>query len=74
MELTRLNFVVGCRWNTAIIDALTNGCVEELKSSGVKRMRVVEVPGAFELPLACKKLLAMSHQPIDAVIGNFFYF
>jgi len=60
------------RWNKEIIDALTKGCVEELSACGVKNVRIVEVPGAYELPLACKRLIQQSQptsNPIDAVVA-----
>jgi len=70
LDGSKLNIIiVRTLWNKEIIDALTTGCIEELHQSGVKRVKVVEVPGAFELPLACKKLIASSQEPIDAVVA-----
>lgn len=46
------------RYNPDITSALLQSCVDELVSRGVasKCIKVIEVPGAFELPLACAKL------------------
>ena len=59
-------------WNVEIVDALVEGCVHELAACGVKHVRVVQVPGAFELPLAAKRLIAQSKataSPVDAVVA-----
>lgn len=53
----KLAIVVG-RFNSFIGDALLGGAMDALKRHGVKQenMTVVYVPGAFEIPLAVKKL------------------
>nr|GAT45812.1 MFS general substrate transporter [Mycena chlorophos] len=55
--------VVHARWNAEVIDALVKGCVEKLRASGVKESNIViqSVPGAYELPMACQKVIAGSH-------------
>jgi len=47
------------RWNTEITSALLNGAKETLLESGVQEdnIKVIHVPGAFELPVASKMLL-----------------
>ncbi|KAG9097451.1 hypothetical protein FRC06_007544 [Ceratobasidium sp. 370] len=54
--------IVHARWNKSIIDALVAGAVEKLKERGVKESNIViqSVPGSFELPLACSKVIAAS--------------
>jgi 6,7-dimethyl-8-ribityllumazine synthase len=47
--------VVRTEWNAAIVDQLETGCVNKLKESGMKKIRVITVPGAFEIPFAVKK-------------------
>ena len=48
--------VVVARWNSEITDGLLRGamqCFEEIFSS-IEHIKVFKVPGAFEVPLACK--------------------
>ncbi|CAK5277515.1 unnamed protein product, partial [Mycena citricolor] len=55
--------IVHARWNTAVIDALLAGAISKLKESGVKESNIIiqSVPGSFELPLACSRVIAGSH-------------
>ncbi|MFU8832022.1 MAG: 6,7-dimethyl-8-ribityllumazine synthase [Wenzhouxiangella sp.] len=57
------------RFNPAITDRLLDGCRTALAQAGVSDsdMRVVHVPGAWELPLACRQLARTGHY--DAVIA-----
>ena len=50
--------VVTSRYNNSITDSLERGALEVLKSAGAseRELDVLSVPGAFELPLAAKKL------------------
>lgn len=50
--------IVVARFNELICDQLLSGALETLHKHGVgaERIRVVRVPGAWELPLACQKL------------------
>ncbi|KAH9001116.1 dimethylribityllumazine synthase [Lactarius akahatsu] len=54
--------IVHARWNKSVIDALVSGAVAKLKESGVKEQNIVlqPVPGSFELPLACQRVIAGS--------------
>src|SRR5688572_19693827 len=47
--------IVRTEWNAAIVDALEKGCSEKLREAGLTNIRVVSVPGAFEIPFAVKK-------------------
>lgn len=47
--------IVRTEWNKAIVDELEKGCLEKLKEHKAKQIRVVTVPGAFEIPFAVKK-------------------
>ncbi|KAJ7578456.1 dimethylribityllumazine synthase [Mycena floridula] len=55
--------IVHARWNKTVIDALVTGAVDKLKASGVKESNIVieSVPGSFELPLACSRVISGSH-------------
>lgn len=46
--------IVRTEWNAAIVDELEKGCMSVLEREGVKDMRVVTVPGAFEIPFGIK--------------------
>lgn len=58
------------RFNSDITDSLLEGALTTLKEWRVKsaNIRVVRVPGAFEIPLACAKLLATRKKP-DAIVA-----
>lgn len=46
--------IVRTEWNAAIVDELEKGCVSALKDAGVKRWKVITVPGAFEIPFGIR--------------------
>lgn len=58
--------VVTARWNSDITYKLEASALKELERLGVKTAHAVRVPGAFEVPLACK---AMIDAGFDAVIA-----
>jgi len=60
--------VVAARFNHFVVDKLLAGAVETLTQAGISAqdMDIVRVPGAFELPLAARKLA--SSKDYDAVI------
>ena len=64
----RYTIAVG-RFNSFIVDRLLDGALDVLRRHGVmdKDITVVKVPGAFELPLVVKKLVA--DEDCDAVIA-----
>ncbi|KAL1762113.1 6,7-dimethyl-8-ribityllumazine synthase [Schizophyllum commune] len=55
--------IVHARWNAEIIANLLDGAVNKLKAAGVKEQNIVvqSVPGSFELPLACSRVIQGSH-------------
>ncbi|KAK7038144.1 6,7-dimethyl-8-ribityllumazine synthase [Favolaschia claudopus] len=55
--------IVHARWNVKVIEALVGGAVAKLKERGVKESNIIiqSVPGSFELPLACQRVIAGSH-------------
>lgn len=61
--------VVVARWNGEITENLLNGALRAFTRQGVAadRVQVVRVPGAFELPLAARKLAEGGQ--FDAVIA-----
>ena len=46
--------IVRTEWNAAIIDKLEQGCYRVLAEQGVEKIKVITVPGAFEIPFAIK--------------------
>ena len=51
--------IVATRWNEFIVDRLIEGALDGLRRHGVdeEHIRLVRVPGAFEIPVACKQLI-----------------
>ncbi|KAG6837254.1 hypothetical protein H0H93_012259 [Arthromyces matolae] len=64
--------IVHARWNKTIIDALLEGAIAKLKETGVKESNIViqSVPGSFELPLACSKIIAGGHVQAGSNIND----
>lgn len=52
--------IVATRFNDFIVDRLVGGAVDYLERHGLPadNMMLVRIPGAFELPLICRKLAA----------------
>ena len=46
--------IVRTEWNAAIVDALEKGCRETLTREGLKKIMIITVPGAFEIPFGIK--------------------
>jgi 6,7-dimethyl-8-ribityllumazine synthase len=61
--------IVAPRFNEFIVDRLVEGALSALRRHGVAdaNVRVVRVPGAFEIPVVCKQLAASGK--IDVVIA-----
>ncbi len=47
--------IVAAKFNQEIVDKLLEGALNELEGRG--SVEVVRVPGAFEIPLACRNLI-----------------
>jgi len=64
----RFGIVVG-RFNSFVVESLVDGAVDTLKRHGAteKDIEIVRVPGAYEIPLACKRLAASKQY--DAIIA-----
>jgi 6,7-dimethyl-8-ribityllumazine synthase len=60
--------VVG-RWNSFIGEHLLDGAIDALRRHGVDeaRITVVRAPGAFEIPLVCKKVAQRGQ--VDAIVA-----
>ncbi len=51
--------IVKTEWNAHVVSILEEGCKEVLEANNV-RYKVLEVPGAFEIPFAVKKFWCVS--------------
>ncbi|WP_261843560.1 6,7-dimethyl-8-ribityllumazine synthase [Aliamphritea ceti] len=62
------SIVVG-RFNSFVVESLLEGAIDTLKRHGVEagNIRVIRVPGAFEIPLAVQKVAAQKKD--DAIIA-----
>ena len=64
----KFSLVVG-RFNSAIVDGLESGAIDALRRHGVPEanITVVRVPGAYELPIAAKRVAQRGE--VDAIIA-----
>lgn len=64
----KYTLVVG-RFNEFVVESLVDGAVDTLKRHGVAEdnIRIVRVPGAFEIPLAVKRVAQQKRD--DAIIA-----
>ena len=46
--------LVKTEWNAAVVNELEKGCITELQKHGVKKIKTITAPGAFEIPFAIK--------------------
>jgi 6,7-dimethyl-8-ribityllumazine synthase len=60
--------VVG-RWNSFVVEHLLEGAIDTLRRHGVtdEQMKIVRVPGAFEIPLVCQRIAKVGGT--DAIIA-----
>ena len=54
--------IIRTEWNKDILDELEKGCHRILNKAGVKKVVVLEVPGAVEIPFAIKKYWDTTHK------------
>ncbi|GAA5833089.1 hypothetical protein JCM11251_006513 [Rhodosporidiobolus azoricus] len=64
--------IIHARWNESVIAPLVQGTIEKMLESGVKRENIVieTVPGSYELPMACSRLIAASQIQASANAGD----
>lgn len=54
--------IVASRYNARYVDGMLNAAVRELKRVGAK-VKVVRVPGAYEVPVVAAKLSSLGNKP-----------
>lgn len=61
--------IVASRFNDWVVSRLVSGAVDALRRHGIKssQIEVVQVPGAWEIPLACQAVA--KRKQVDAVIA-----
>ncbi len=61
--------IVLTRWNSFVVDNLLSGALEHLSANGIAEsdIAIVYCPGAFEIPLVCKKIARNGE--VDAIIA-----
>ena len=64
--------IVTSRYNARYVDAMLRAAGAELRRAGVSEVRIIRVPGAYEIPVAAKRLARVarpgSHAPLSAII------
>ena len=57
--------IIRTQWNPEIVNKLLEGCVAMLNQYGMKNYRIMEVPGAFEIPFAIKSFWDGYHNKFE---------
>ncbi|WP_455234197.1 6,7-dimethyl-8-ribityllumazine synthase [Thiogranum longum] len=67
---TRIALLVS-RFNSFIVESLLSGAIDTLKRHGAEEhdLHIVRVPGAFEMPLAAKRLAATQRYEAIVALG-----
>ena len=59
--------IIASRYNARYVDAMLAAAKRVLAKAGVKKVRVVRVPGAFEIPAVAARV-ALARPPCSAII------
>ncbi len=57
--------IVRTEWNAFIVDQLENACKKKLAEAGVRVVKVLTVPGAFEIPFCIKGYWEMKKDGVN---------
>jgi len=60
--------VIASCYNARYVDAMVRAAQAELKRAKARRIQVVRVPGAYEIPLAAASLARSTQPPLSAII------
>lgn len=63
--------IVAAKFNRDVVDRLVDGALEGFRKQGLEKAAIdlVRVPGAFELPLVCRKLAASGKYAAVVALG-----
>jgi 6,7-dimethyl-8-ribityllumazine synthase len=59
--------IISSSWHPEICDDLVAGAQRALEAAHVKKIKVVYVPGSFEIPLAAQKIFEKGYDAVVAV-------
>src|SRR5690606_39338331 len=61
--------IIVSRWSAFVVKSLLSGAIDTLKCPGVAdaQISIIRAPGAFEIPLVCKKIA--EQKKFDAIIA-----
>lgn len=57
--------IIRTQWNPHTVDQLVAGCVGTLQEFGMHNFKIIEVPGAFEIPFAIKHFWETYHNKFE---------
>jgi 6,7-dimethyl-8-ribityllumazine synthase len=60
--------IVAAKYNAAYVNSMVRGACRVLRSAGVRDIQLVRVPGAYEIPVAAKRLARLANPPLSGVI------
>ena len=60
--------IIASEYNPRYVDAMLTAAQARLRAAGAKSVKVVRVPGAFEIPVVAARLAASRTSPPDAII------
>jgi len=64
--------IVRTEWNASIIDKLEEGCTRVLAAQQIEKVKIVTVPGAFEIPFAISQYFETHNRDITSIPASAF--